>query len=83
VAKLAGIPDGIIKNAKRYLRELESADAVQKTMPTAQPDDQVSLTDVSGSVLAERLRSLSLDSMTPIEAMTLLYQLKKEAETTS
>ncbi|MGE4352516.1 MAG: DNA mismatch repair protein MutS [Oscillospiraceae bacterium] len=83
VAKLAGVPDGIIKNAKRYLRELESAGAAQSTMPTAQPDDQVSLTEVSGSALAERLRNISLDAITPIEAMNLLYQLKKEAETTS
>ena len=83
VAKLAGVPDGIIKNAKRYLRELESSGNAQRTMPTAEPDDQVSFTDVSGSALAQRLRNIMLDSMTPLEAMTLLYQLKKEAETTS
>jgi DNA mismatch repair protein MutS len=40
----------------------------------------LTLGDVAGGEVAVRLRSASLDTMTPIEAMNLLYELKKKAE---
>jgi len=84
VAKLAGMPEGIIRQAGRYLKALESAapDAVPVELPE-EADAQVTLLDVSSSALAEKLRNLQLDAMTPLEAMNTLYALKKEAETSS
>jgi DNA mismatch repair protein MutS len=81
VAKLAGVPAHIIKRAKAALRELESA-------PPAPPDgaaagdaggadSQMSLGDIGARELAERLRSANVDAMTPLEALNLLFDLKK------
>ena len=81
VAKLAGVPDPVIKKAKQYLSELEAGSAVtpEFAAPRELPD-QVSLLDVSGSALAEELTGLDLNTITPLEALNLLYRLKKMAE---
>ena len=42
--------------------------------------DQISLTDMGADALAERLRGVDPDSLTPREALQLLYELKKEAD---
>ena len=78
VAKLAGLPESIITKAKSYLRELESASAAPASA-APQEDDQLSLTDVGGSQIAEELRTLDLNTITPIEAMNLLFELQKKA----
>ncbi len=78
VAKLAGVPDAVIRSAGAHLRELEAEGPVSAA-PAAPATDQVTLADVGGSAVAERLRQLDLDGMTPFEALSLLYELKKEA----
>ena len=80
VAKLAGVPDPVIQKAKVYLAELEAGGAAP-ALPAAAPEDgQVSLLDVAGNALAEKLAALELNTLTPLEALNLLYQLKKEAQ---
>ena len=84
VAKLAGLPEGIIRSAKRYLRQLEAAAPKQElAAELPEEDEQISLIQVSSSALAEKLKNLQLDTLTPLEALNTLYALKKEAETTS
>ena len=78
VAKLAGLPESIITKAKSYLRELEAGSAAPASA-APQEDDQLSLTDVGGSQIAEELRTLDLNTITPIEAMNLLFELQKKA----
>ena len=80
VAKLAGVPDTIIKKAKTYLRELESG-AAQPAAPahTAQDDAQMTLGDAAGDVIAEQLRAIDLNTITPLEAMRLLFELQQKA----
>ena len=82
VAKLAGVPDAVVKKAKQYLAELETgrASAPAPASPAVPMDDQVSLLDVAGSALAEELTAVDLNTITPIEALNLLYKLKKMAE---
>ncbi len=81
VAKLAGVPDTVVKKAKQYLAELESGGAAPAPVPTAAPEQgQVSMLDVAGGELARRLRDLDVNTITPLEALNLLYQLKQEAE---
>ena len=53
----------------------------QSELPEREDDGQVTLRDTAGSGLIGRLRAADLNSMTPLEAMNLLYQLKKEADT--
>ena len=80
VAKLAGVPDSVIRKAKEYLRELE-AGGIKTPLraPTEPEENQVSFADVTGSALADKITALDLNTITPLEALNLLYQLKKEA----
>ena len=80
VAKLAGVPDAIITKAKTYLRELESG-AAEPTAPahTAQDAAQMTLGDAAGDEIAEELRSIDLNTITPLEAMRLLFELQQKA----
>ena len=81
VAKLAGVPDTVIKKAKQYLTELESAGAPMPAAAQAAPvTEQVSMLDMAGGELARELQALDLNTVTPLEALNLLYQLKKKAE---
>ena len=80
VAKLAGVPDAIITKAKTYLRELESG-AAEPAAPahTAEDTAQMTLGDAAGDAIAEELRSIDLNTITPLEAMRLLFELQQKA----
>ena len=71
------MPDGVIRKATEHLKELESA-GPQAPRAAAQDDGQMSLMDVAGSELADELRALSVETMTPIEALNTLYRLKQK-----
>ena len=78
VAKLAGVPDFVIRKANEHLRTLESQVAAA---PVAREDDhsQLSLEAVGSESVLRKLRALDPNSMTPMEALLLLAELKKEA----
>ena len=78
VAKLAGLPETVIRGAKKHLRKLEAA-APAPEIDALPDDDQISLVDVGADKVAERLRKLDLNTITPIEAMNLLAELQKTA----
>ena len=82
VAKLAGLPDNIIRKAKGYLRELESSgSAVKLSFGEAEDEnDQISFADVGEDEIGKILRGTDLNTLTPIEAMNLLFDLKRRAE---
>lgn len=80
VAKLAGVPEAVIRRAKRILTDLEK-DAPQITV-RALPEKQeaapqVSMMDLGDRHVAERLRAMQVEMMTPIEALNALYELKR------
>ncbi len=80
VAKLAGIPDYITNRAKEILADLESGNNSEivksKQKKSAQDIEQLSLLPSIDSALTEKLNSIDLNTLTPIEAMNLLYELK-------
>lgn len=78
VAGLAGIPESVIKRAKAVLALLEQGRGAVKTPSVLSADDQVSLMDVAGSEIAEKLRKTDLNTLTPLEALNLLFELKKK-----
>jgi DNA mismatch repair protein MutS len=81
VAKLAGVPDSVISRAKRCLAELESAPrGAHGPEKPARDDAQLSFSDFGSGEIIEKLRAVSLDTLTPIEAMNLLYALKKKVD---
>ena len=80
VAKLAGVPSEVVKRAKEILLKIESGD---RTPRSAVNEDTTPFDLFSGIVAskeneaADRLRASDINTMTPIEAMNLLFELKK------
>ena len=78
VAKLAGLPAAVVRRAREILQELEETGiAPPPTHPAPEPEQQVSLMDMTGQEVLAALRRLSVETLTPIEAMNELYRLKK------
>ena len=78
VAKLAGVPQSIISRAKEILAELESGKSEIQTDPKHNNDDgaQLNLMFSAQTPLIDKLNSVDVNTLTPIEAMNLLYELK-------
>ena len=92
VAKLAGVPDGVINRAKELAAELSEADITLKAReiaeeagntkkPVAKPDEvdlaQLSLFDtVKEDDIIKELQEMNLGTMTPIDALNTLYRLQ-------
>ena len=87
-AQLAGIPPSAIRRAKEILFQLECGEtprprgARRKPLPRTRGEEMVQLSLFDGFLhpAVERLRKLDLNSMTPIEALNLLNELKRECE---
>ncbi len=77
VAKLAGLPQEVVKRAKTVLNDLETEHGVSYA-PTVTESDQVSFTAVAEAEAISALRRVQLDTLTPLEAMNLLYELKQK-----
>ncbi|MDQ7857386.1 MAG: DNA mismatch repair protein MutS [Armatimonadota bacterium] len=87
VARLAGIPDGVIDEARRILAQLEAA-AARPREPDAPPVPsragrarQLPLALELTSPVEEALLALSLESMTPLEALRALAELRDRVRT--
>lgn len=88
VARLAGLPAGILVRARELLAELEGTHSHGGEglgrrgahRPASEPPpDQLSIFQMEHPVV-ERLRALDPDRLTPREALDLLYQLRREAK---
>ena len=77
VAKLAGLPAGVVNRARAILQELEEENGRPAVVKQATQEDQISMLDLSAQQVADTLRSLSVETLTPIEAMNELYKLKQ------
>ncbi|MGI6282652.1 DNA mismatch repair protein MutS [Caproicibacterium lactatifermentans] len=83
VAKLAGVPNKVIQRAKRILAELNrNAPADKKSVRKAKPQlaeesMQLTLTPPGEKEALERLRSMDVNTLTPIECMNQLFELSK------
>ncbi len=81
VAKLAGLPNAVINRARQILQELETEGKPQpKVVHMQEDDDQMSMLDMTSQQICNALSSLSVETLTPIEAMNELYKLKKMLE---
>ena len=77
VAKLAGLPNSVITRAREILAELEAEGPQYVPVPRKQEDDQVSLLDLSANRVCDALKTVQVETLTPIEAMNQLYKLRK------
>ena len=77
VAKLAGLPDKVVQRAKKILKELEEENGVQY-VAARKEEDQVSLTAIGEGEVLDALRRCQVETLTPLEAMNLIYEWKKK-----
>ncbi len=79
VAKLAGIPDEVVRHARRILKELES-DVPRAAVQSVGIDDGVlSFGDTATLQLIDELKAIDVNGLTPIQAMSRLDELAKLA----
>ena len=77
VAKLAGLPNSVLNRARQILEELETQDGpVRQKQTPKEPEDQISMLDLRAQQVCAVLEKLSVETLTPIEAMNELYKLK-------
>lgn len=83
VAKLAGVPDSVIKRAKEVLKSVEgetrASEAGGKIAAGIGEEQsmQLGFADMGNSRLSDALRAIDVTTLTPIEAMNKLYELQK------
>jgi DNA mismatch repair protein MutS len=76
VAKLAGVPVKLVERARQLLKELES-----ERITLNVPAEQASAPDLSGvKLFFEKILKLEPDRLTPLEALFLITELKKESQ---
>ncbi|MFP4016359.1 MAG: DNA mismatch repair protein MutS, partial [Halanaerobiales bacterium] len=95
VAKLAGLPDDLIENANRILRQLESNEERNNNLSIISSDSEQQLEDSESmkteqmplfegytkenNKVMEKLLKKDILSLTPMDAMNFLYKLQQEA----
>ncbi len=88
VARLAGLPPSVIVRAREILSGLEQDELARGGRPTVTgsgraPVEQLALfaqPSAAEERLASRLRAVDVDRCTPLEALALIAELKKDAE---
>jgi DNA mismatch repair protein MutS len=91
VARLAGLPPSVVARAREILNGLERDELSRGGRPSLTTEGNAGGTDVSRQLglfqapvasedpLQRRLKSLDLDNLTPLQALSLLAELKREA----
>ena len=80
VARLAGLPDSVVSRARKILKQLEE-ESGRPAAPVLMPEsDQVSLTALGEAEAVDALRRAQVDTLSPIEALNLLYEIKKKLD---
>ena len=88
VARLAGLPRAVVDRAREILVALERDELTRGGRPSLSgtpndPQRQLGLFQAPSPAddrLRRTLTALDVDRMTPLEALTVLAQLKKDAE---
>lgn len=83
VAKLAGVPNAVVERAKVVLKEIEDESGrpiVFSDGGQSEDNLQISFTSTNDDVIRSKLRNIDINTITPIEAMQILYELASLAE---
>lgn len=79
VAKLSGIPNEVIQRAKQILKKTESEGIV--TYKTAAPAEmQLPIEMQQAEEIMDELKTLDVNTLTPIEAMQILFDFASKAK---
>jgi len=79
VAALAGIPNAVVRAARRQLREFEQRGAVDPLQPDLFAQGEPEPAEPEPDPVLEQLATIDPDSLTPRQALDALYALKKLA----
>jgi len=90
VAKLAGLPNEVIKRAREILASIEEtskaiADSVEggigkKKKPAEKDDSLISFDDCINEQVIAELKAVDLNTLSPFECMSFLFDLKKRLQ---
>ena len=77
----AGLPETVITRAKVILKELENGKKIERPKKKkkeiiAEPQAQMSLLGTADSKVEDYLRNIDVNTLTPIEALNKIYELK-------
>ncbi|HEX3967381.1 MAG TPA: DNA mismatch repair protein MutS [Edaphobacter sp.] len=80
VAKLAGLPAGVIARAREVLKVHERAETqqVREASPSSTPQMQMTMFTPLSQRIVDRLAEADVDGLTPREALNLLAELQRE-----
>lgn len=82
VAKMAGMPQFVLKKAQEKLKTLETLQQKGKSPSTPKDDDSLQLSffqldDPLLEAIRDEIKALDIDTLTPVEALMQLNQIKK------
>jgi DNA mismatch repair protein MutS len=78
VAKLAGIPKAVVNRANEILAELQAQSSDFRLKPAKKDNSyQISIFDDQRHPIMEALRRIEVETLSPIDAITKLYELKR------
>ena len=79
MAKLAGLPNDVIKRAKEVLATVEKTAKALSTSSVEDEKDEslISFDDCINDQIIDELRNMDINTLSPYEAMTFLFELKK------
>jgi DNA mismatch repair protein MutS len=83
VAKLAGIPNEVIKRAKEVLASVEKtakALSTSEKVEEEKDDSLITFDDFVEDQVIEELKAIDINTLSPYEAMSFLYNLKKRLQ---
>ena len=78
VARLAGLPAKVIARAREVLKVHERAEAREVIAAEPRADMQMTMFTPLSQRVVDRLEAAEIDALTPLEALNLLAELKRE-----
>ena len=83
VAKLAGVPQAVVKRSNEILRSLERKSMLtgqKKTENKRQPEGQLDFFNYKLAEIAHEIDKMNLNEMTPIDALNTLIKIKEKMQ---
>lgn len=79
VAALAGVPDTVTRRAKEILNSMEKRTVAAQKPSNGKEEqrEQISMEQLSSDEVADKLRNTDINILTPLEALNLLFDLKR------
>ena len=75
VAKMAGLPRKVIERSSQVLKSLTRKGNVKRFL---NEDNQMAMFEDKKNFILKKIKDLNINSMTPIEALKFLNELKNE-----